>query len=181
MSETPESIARQIAELESSLSQPLPDPIHRLVAQQLAALRQQHTALVTLNAAQTGDVRMGDVAGRDVRKGAEGTTDVSGTMYGAAVGVNLGTIMIASGSTVPPPASGAVSQASAEQIAVQRERLATHRATLATLLSQQAILGSANAPPAVAYGIREARTAIQRIKDALRGWGVAVEDGLDDV
>jgi len=81
----------------------------------------------------------------------------------------------------PPPASRAAAQASAEQIAVQRERLENHRATLATLLSQQAILGSANAPPAVAYGIREARTAIQRIKEALRGWGVAVEDGLDDV
>ncbi len=61
-----------------------------------------------------------------------------------------------------------------------QERLAIHRATLSTLLSQQAILGSANAPPAVAYGIRDARAEIRRITDALRGWGVSVEDGPDD-
>ena len=61
-----------------------------------------------------------------------------------------------------------------------QERLAAHRATLATLLTQQAILGSANAPPAVAHGIREARTGIHHAKATLRTWGVSVEDLLDD-
>ncbi len=61
-----------------------------------------------------------------------------------------------------------------------QERLAAHRATLATLLTQQANHGSANAPPVVAHGIREARTGIHHAKATLRTWGVSVEDLLDD-
>lgn len=69
----------------------------------------------------------------------------------------------------------------AETIAAQKELLAAHRRTLAHLLRQAAQHGGvAFAPPAMANGIAEARAGIQRSKDALRGWGVAVEDRPDD-
>ncbi len=63
-----------------------------------------------------------------------------------------------------------------EEIQQQQELLATHRRTLAHYLQQQAALGSAYAPPGIAHGIHEARAAIVRIKNTLRGWGVAVAD-----
>ena len=69
---------------------------------------------------------------------------------------------------------------SPQAIAQSQERLATHRATLAIRLTQQAALGSAHAPPEVAHDIREARTAIAQLKATLRGWGVSVEDLPDD-
>jgi hypothetical protein len=62
----------------------------------------------------------------------------------------------------------------------QQALLAAHRRTLAVYLQQQAQLGTAYEPPAVANGIAEARTAIQRIKATLREWGVAAEDLPDD-
>jgi hypothetical protein len=176
MSETPEAIAQQIAELEVSLAQPLPEAVRRLVEQQLVALHQQ-VRVIDLHGAQTGDVTVGDVAGRDVHKGTQGTTDLSGTLYGAAVGVNLGTIHVSHGASAPAPAGGS---ADSEQIVAQRERLAAHRATLAHYLGQLATVGSANARPEVSAGIREARAGIRRTKEALRRWGVAVEDLLDD-
>ena len=130
---------------------------------------------------QMGNVQIRDVVGRDQIKGIEGTTEVSGTVHGAAVGVNLGTIVYSSPSATPTPAEAQMGAATTEQLAAQRERLAVHRNTLATLLNQQAIFGSAYAPPVVMAGIREAREAIRRIKVTLRGWGVAVDDGPDDV
>ena len=69
---------------------------------------------------------------------------------------------------------------SPQDIAQYQERLATHRTTLATRLTQQAALGSAHTPPEVAHDIREARTAIAQLKATLRGWGVPVEDLPDD-
>jgi WD40 repeat protein len=63
-----------------------------------------------------------------------------------------------------------------EEIAQQLELLRAHRATLAHSLKQQALLGAAYAPPAIAHSIATARAAIARCKAALRGWGVAVED-----
>jgi hypothetical protein len=42
------------------------------------------------------------------------------------------------------------------------------------------MLGSANIPPGVESGIREARAAIQRAKATLRGWGAHVDDQADD-
>ena len=65
---------------------------------------------------------------------------------------------------------------SPQDIAQYQERLITHRATLASLLIQQATHTSAFAPPAVVSGIREARTAIAQLKATLRGWGESVED-----
>ncbi|NTV65413.1 MAG: hypothetical protein HGA65_18025 [Oscillochloris sp.] len=57
---------------------------------------------------------------------------------------------------------------SPQDIQQLQERLAVHRATLATLLTQQATLGSAYAPPAVASDIREARVGLTTCKANLR-------------
>ncbi|NTV64521.1 MAG: hypothetical protein HGA65_13420 [Oscillochloris sp.] len=122
----------------------------------------------------------GDIAGRDVRKGTEGRADVSGTVYGAVVGVNQGTINISSAGSASAAAPDQPTPTLPEHVAAQRERLAAHRVTLATLLTQHAMLSSAYAPPAVAHGIREARAGIAACKAALRRWGVAVEDAPDD-
>jgi len=67
-----------------------------------------------------------------------------------------------------------------ETIAQQRKLLATHRATLAILLEQQARHTPAFAPPSIAHGIAEARANVQRIKAALRGWGAPVDDTPND-
>lgn len=58
---------------------------------------------------------------------------------------------------------------SQQDIANLQKRLSIHRATLATLLTQQASHTASYAPPAVVSGIHEAREAIQRIKASLRG------------
>ncbi len=47
---------------------------------------------------------------------------------------------------------------------------------MATLLNQQATFSNAHTPPAVLTSMREARTAIQRLKGVLRAWNVPVED-----
>jgi formylglycine-generating enzyme required for sulfatase activity len=88
-------IQRQIAELEASLSDPMSEPVRRLVEQQIAALRQQASPVVDFSSAQTGAVSMGDVAGGDVRKGIEGDVSLAddAMINGVAVGVNLGTII----------------------------------------------------------------------------------------
>ncbi|MEI6179451.1 MAG: hypothetical protein WCP31_01755 [Chloroflexales bacterium] len=88
-----ETDAIQIAALEASLSQPLTEVVRRLVEQQLADLRQQHAALVDGRGATTGDM-----AGEDVVKG---ITNVSGTVNGAAVGVNQGTMQLFFGQEPP--------------------------------------------------------------------------------
>ena len=67
-----------------------------------------------------------------------------------------------------------------QDIAQHQERLAVYRASLATRLTQQAVLGSAHAPPVYAYDIGEARAAIERLKATLRSWGVPTEDLPDD-
>jgi hypothetical protein len=64
-----------------------------------------------------------------------------------------------------------------EEIAQQRERLATYRRTLAHLLHQAAQYGGVVfAPPQTANGIAEARAQIQQLKTSLRAAGVVVED-----
>ena len=68
----------------------------------------------------------------------------------------------------------------AEDIAQQQELLSVHRKTLAHYLQQQAISGSAYIPPAIAYGIQEARQNIQRIKAVLCKWSVIIEDLPND-
>lgn len=69
-----------------------------------------------------------------------------------------------------------------EDIEAQQNILATYRRTLALLhLVQQAAQGGlAYVVPAVANGIVDARAEIQRSKETLRAWGVAVENSPDD-
>ncbi|NNJ12080.1 hypothetical protein EKD04_017255 [Chloroflexales bacterium ZM16-3] len=79
----------------------------------LPADQRERLALLAFGAGgQIGDVGVGDVAGNDVCKGTDGRTDVSGMVYGAAVGTNLGSITITPGGPSPSPASGTSSQAS---------------------------------------------------------------------
>ncbi|RRR70978.1 MAG: hypothetical protein EI684_12235 [Candidatus Viridilinea halotolerans] len=177
MSDAPETLTGQIAVLEASLANPLPEAVRAIVVQQIAALRQQQAALINFGNAQTGAVSMGDLAAQDLTKG---EVQVSSTLQGAAIGVNLGTIQISQPS---PPAAHAASQsahATPERAAHQRKLLEVHRTTLGHYLTRQAMLSSAHAPPEIMHGIREARAGIAKAKAALRGWGVAVEDLSDD-
>lgn len=144
MSDTPESIASQIAELEASLAQPLPEAVRRLVEQQLATLRQQRGALVDLRGIQAGDVSVGNVAGGDQltagnitsstaaigagASAAQGSAEVSGTVQGTAVGVNLGTVQNFFGGQ--PGEDGEVLLAAyLESLAEDCQRLRLHRLT----------------------------------------------------
>jgi len=88
-----DDLKRQIVELEASLSQPMPEPVRRLVEQQLAQLRQQRDSLVNLSGAQTGDVTIGDTTGRDKVTSGELTLSGDARLNGVAVAVNLGTII----------------------------------------------------------------------------------------
>ncbi|NNJ13334.1 SUMF1/EgtB/PvdO family nonheme iron enzyme [Chloroflexales bacterium ZM16-3] len=98
MNDTPESLARQIADVEHDLTQPLSPRTKATLEQELAALRQQHAALLNLSGAQIGDARFGDMAGGNLDKHTQGKVDVPGEVRGAAVGVNQGTIQIFFGS-----------------------------------------------------------------------------------
>lgn len=69
---------------------------------------------------------------------------------------------------------------SQDEIDEQLQLLHTYRRTLATYLRQQAAIGEAYSPPALLYGIAEARSQIQRIKSALRVAGVQVPEDIDD-
>lgn len=70
--------------------------------------------------------------------------------------------------------------ASEDEILQQEQLLSAHRNTLAHLLRQKALHGSAHAPPSVLTGIDEARAEIARIKGVLRGWGIDADDAPDD-
>lgn len=61
-------------------------------------------------------------------------------------------------------------------IAENLELLEAHRRTLHQLLKQEALSGEVFVPPALSNGIDDARAEIARLKSALRGWGVAVDD-----
>jgi hypothetical protein len=158
MSDSHASLDDQIAALESALKLPLPDETRDKLQQDLGKLRQQKTGPT----------------------GIHGTTNVSGTLYGSAIGVNLGTVNTHYGAQPPSAGPQGSTQASQEQIDDQLELLDAHRRTLSIYLKQQAQLGSAYAPPGVANGIHEARLAIRRIKATLRGWGRSAADHPDD-
>jgi hypothetical protein len=66
-----------------------------------------------------------------------------------------------------------------EEIQEQQSLLAAHRRTLAEYLRQRAQM-SVLTPPGVAHGIDEARKQIGHTKEALRQWGVAVDDHPND-
>ena len=160
MSTSSDSRDQQIVQLEDALTLPLPEATRAQIQRDLDRLRAEKAAAA----------------------GIHGTADVSGTLYGSAVGVNLGTVQNYYGSQ--PPGAGnaqAPSGVTQEQIDDQYDLLASHRRTLALYLKQQAQLGSAYAPPGVGNGVREARDAIKRVKATLREWGQAVDDHPDDV
>jgi hypothetical protein len=73
-----------------------------------------------------------------------------------------------------------ISMHNQEEIDQQQALLTIHRRTLSHYLSQQAAVGAAFVPPAVAQGIHEARENIRRIKDTLRRWGLTVANHPDD-
>jgi hypothetical protein len=75
---------------------------------------------------------------------------------------------------------GTVGMLPQEEIDEQLQLLHTYRRTLATYLRQQAAIGEAYSPPALLFGITEARSHIQRIKSVLRAAGVEVPDDVDD-
>jgi len=90
-------------------------------------------------------------------------------------------IDIRSGARPDHQAVNPVKQANQEEIEQQQSLLGTHRRTLAHLLNQLALVGgAAYATPQVVNGIFEARENIQRVKQVLRGWGIAVADHPND-
>ncbi|WP_129676558.1 hypothetical protein [Candidatus Chloroploca sp. Khr17] len=152
-------------------------------AQQGATLapndREQLALLVFGDGNGLGALTTGHLAGRDQTTG---TVEVSGTVAGPVIGVNLGTIsfsqpgpMASPPSLGPPPAPVAP-----DQVAQQQDRLAAYRRTLAHYLQQLALLGSAHARPEISHGLHEAREGIARAKAVLRGWGIMVADHPDD-
>jgi eukaryotic-like serine/threonine-protein kinase len=87
----------------------------------------------------------------------------------------------------PQPAPSAMeikpspnSSASEEEIDQQQKLLAIHRRNLGLYLEQQAKLGTTFMPPGLSNGIFEERDNIQRIKQVLRNWGIAMVDHPDD-
>lgn len=164
MSDSSDPLDHQIAALVEALKLPLPTATHVQIEQDLRALQAQRAA------------QLAGTAGATIT----GTTNVSGTLHGNAIGVNLGTVQTFSGAALPAPGQQNTSSASREDIEEQHALLEAHRRTLAIYLTRQAKLGSANTPPEVFHGIREARDAIRRAKVALRGWGETVDDHPDD-
>ena len=159
MSTSSDSRDQQIAALQDALTLPLPEATRAQIQRDLDRLRAEKAAAA----------------------GIHGTADVSGTLYGSAVGVNLGTVQNYYGARPPAAPGERPAGVTQEQIDDQYDLLVSHRRTLALYLKQQAQLGSAYAPPGVAGGICEARDAIKRVKATLRGWGQAVDDHPDDV
>jgi hypothetical protein len=164
MSNPSDSLDQQIAALEQALMLPLPAATRAQIEQDVRTLRAQRMT------------QRAEAAGTTI----EGMTNVSGSLHGSAVGVNFGTVQTFSGTAPPTSDEQTTSTASQEEIDEQRALLDAHRRTLAIYLTRLAKLGSANTPPEVVHGIREARDAIRRIKATLRGWGVTVPDHPDD-
>lgn len=92
MSDTPDPFDQQIAALEAALKLPLPDDSRQRLATDLLALQAKRAARAAQGAA------------------IQGTAEVSGTLYGNAIGVNLGTAQTFFG-TQPPTAAGPQSAA----------------------------------------------------------------------
>jgi hypothetical protein len=157
MSDHSHPLASQIAALEAVLLLPLPADTRAQIEQDLRTLRAHGSASTR----------------------AVGDANVSGTLYGNAVGANYGTVQAYIGAAPAVPADQPAA-GSPKAIDDQRELLTAHRHTLALYLRQLALLGSAYIPPGVESGIHEARAAIQRAKKTLRGWGAAVDDHPDD-
>jgi len=153
----------------------------------LRALRDaQRQALISFAGAQTRDVTVGDVAGRDMHKPTLGPGSIyaPGGLYISTMqqievkdGGNVGSII---GSQVNYGVAPSPTGSSANATTAQRQRLAAHRATLAQYLHQLAITGSAHARPEIPYGITEARAGIAKAKAALEALGARAEDQPED-
>ncbi|KAB8140796.1 hypothetical protein F8S13_22620 [Chloroflexia bacterium SDU3-3] len=70
--------------------------------------------------------------------------------------------------------------ATPNEIHNQQINLGIYRQTLADMLRQQAMQGTAYAQPALLATIRDSRHNIARIKGILRSWGIAADDHPDD-
>jgi hypothetical protein len=62
----------------------------------------------------------------------------------------------------------------------QLDLLKIHRSNLATYLAQQKQLSGGQAPPALVNSLDHVRSEIQRVKAILRGWGIVVDDLLEE-
>lgn len=151
---------KKIADFEGSLNQPLPEAVLDSLRAKIAELQQERARLAGAGA------------------GVQGMVNTSGTVNGAAIGVNYGTTNNTFyGTPAPAPTRTPTRD---EEIAGQHELLARHRGTLSALLRRLAITGSAYAAPDVIFGIREARAGIARARAALDGYGVGTEAHPDD-
>jgi hypothetical protein len=159
MSKSPNTLAQQIAALEEALTLPLPEATRAHIEQDLNDLRRQ---------------------AENARAKIVGRTDVRGTLHGAAIGVNFGTVQTSFDTSPPTLGVQPADVAAAGGINNQIELLDAHRRTLAIYLKQQARLGSDFAPPGVENGIHDARVAIRHVKTTLRAWGAPVDDHPDD-
>jgi hypothetical protein len=112
--------------------------------------------VVDLRGAQTGDAHLGDVAGRDVRKGTEGGVALSddARLNGVAVGVNLGTIIYGRDPTED-----------------ERRRLAWYLHALAGDLRRLPLPQPAPIAPAAIAGLADARRAAPLSKAGVEGRG----------
>jgi hypothetical protein len=82
---------------------------------------------------------------------------------------------------LPEGATGAnASRASSDDIEHQQSLLRIHRRNLGHYLRQQAQWGEALVPAAIVNSIDEERDEIRRIKEMLRGWGIAIADHPND-
>jgi hypothetical protein len=79
-----------------------------------------------------------------------------------------------------PGDEDAEAQQHMDDIEEQQQLLEIHRAALKEHLKQRAMQGEMYAAQPTLQGIRENRAAIKRIKNTLRGWGVAVRDHHND-
>jgi formylglycine-generating enzyme required for sulfatase activity/energy-coupling factor transporter ATP-binding protein EcfA2 len=95
MSDDPNDIQRQIAELEAVLQQPLPDSVRQMLEDKLRVLRSQIPSRPATGDTIAGDKVGGDKVGGDKVVEPHGQVDATGSarIYGPTVGLNLGTII----------------------------------------------------------------------------------------
>ena len=108
-------LEQQIAALEAALRLPLPDATRAQLTQDVEKLRAQKAASGA---------------------GIQGTAEVSGELYGNAIGVNLGTVQTFLGAPSPIASGSIAPDVSQEAIDDQRELLEAHRRTLAIYLNE---------------------------------------------
>jgi hypothetical protein len=149
MSESPDALAQQNAALEAALLLPLPEESRRNLMADIQALRKQQVSHPAM----------------------QGTAEVSGTLHGNAIGVNLGTVQTIFGA--PAAAVGlSASDVSEEAIADQRELLNAIAARWRSISSSwqcsarptpHQVSPAASTRPAREFGAPRHRCPLQRI------------------